>query len=109
MRVVGDKMAINGSDLITAPWETIFSPWTDLFANYVGNGNMFYLMPLSVIAIALYVKTDRPVLVSMYMIAAAGLLSTGSIFIGAIDMIPAYIIFAGLGIAGVFIGFLIRR
>ena len=87
-------MAINGTDFINSPWATTFSPFTNLL------GAGFYLIPLSFIAVALYIKTRNPVLVSGYMIASGLLLAGGNIFLGAPEMMYVYIIFSVLGLVG---------
>lgn len=102
-------MPFNGSDIITDPWNTTFSPFTDLFARVVGEGHLFYLVPLIFITIALYVKTRDPVMVSMFMLASGILLAGGNIFIGAIEMSGIFVIFAAIGIAGLFISLLLKR
>lgn len=103
-------MAFNGSDLIDAPWNTTFSPWTDLFEEFLtGAGSMFYLFPLAVITTALFVKTRDAVMVCMFMMASGALAASGSIFIGAIEMSMVFTVFAALGLAGLFISLLFKR
>jgi len=88
-------MSVNGSELIDNPWETIFSPFTDFF------GMGFWLLPLSFIAIALYVKTRDTTIVSVWLMASSLLLSSGSIFTGQPEMAFVFSIFTVLGIIGV--------
>jgi len=88
-------MAINGSDLVNNPWNTTFSAYTELL------GNAFWLFPLSFIAIALYIKTRNPTLVSSYMLASGILLASGQMFMGNPEMVLVYIIFAVLGLVGI--------
>ena len=97
-------MSVNGSELIDNPWDTIFSPFTDLF------GAGFWLIPLSFIAIALYIKTRDPIIVSAFMIASGTILSGGSMFTTYPEMALAYLIFTGLGFVGLIAGiFFMRR
>ena len=97
-------MAINGSELIDNPWDTIFSTFTDQL------GNSFWLVPVSFIAVALYIKTRNPVLVSAYMIASGLLLASGNIFLGSPEMMYVYIIFSVLGLVGLILGiFFIKK
>jgi len=97
-------MAINGSDLIDNPWNTTFSTFTDQL------GSMFWLIPVSFIAVALYIKTRNPVLVSSYMIASGLLLASGNMFVGAPEMMFVYIIFSVLGLVGLILGvFFIKK
>ena len=67
---------LNPSDLISQPWNTIFSCFVDLL------GTPFYLIPVSVIGAAIYIKQRNLAVVSMYLLTSAALLSSGSIFVG---------------------------
>jgi len=96
-------MALNGTDFINAPWNTTFSPYTELFANVVGNGYVFYLVPLVVVTLALYVKTREPVMAAMFMITSGGLFSMGTIMVGAFDMSTVFIIFCAIGFLTLFL------
>lgn len=87
-------MAVNGSELIDDPFNTIFSPFTDLL------GPGFFLIILIFISVALYVKTHELSTVSMFMLASGVLLSSGSIFTGYYELAFAMAIFAVLGIIG---------
>ena len=91
-------MAVNGSELIDNPFDTVFSPFTDLL------GPSFWLIPITFIAIALYVKTKDVVIVSAFLLGSSVLLSAGSMFTGYPEMGLVYMIFAGLGIIGVIAG-----
>lgn len=95
--------AINGTTLLDNPFETIFSPFTDLL------GSVFYLVPVSAIGLGLFVKTRNPVMVSMYLLSTGALLSTGGLFTGAMEMVPVYIMIAAAGMAGLFISLLLKR
>jgi len=88
-------MVFNGSDLVNNPFNTTFKPFTDLL------GNAFWLFPVSFIAVALYVKTRNPTLVSAFMLASGVMLASGNIFMGTPEMVIVYIIFAGLGLVGI--------
>ena len=87
-------MAVNGTELINDPFNTIFSPFTDLL------GTGFFLIPLTFICIALYIKTREPAVVSVFMLASGSLLSGGSIFSGYGSMGFAYMMFAAFGLIG---------
>jgi fucose 4-O-acetylase-like acetyltransferase len=97
--------AINGSDLINQPWSTITSPFTNLL------GTGFYLIPVSFIALALYVKTRNIVVVSAFIIASGSLLGSVGMFSVYPEMSYVYWIFTGLGIVALVLGliFSIRR
>jgi len=96
-------MPINGSELIDNPWETIFSPFTDLF------GAGFYLIPLTFIAIALYVKTRDLVVVSAFMLASGTLFASASIFADYPEMAFVYLIFTAIGLIGMIVGIFFPR
>lgn len=100
---------LNGTELINDPWGTIFSPWTNLFENVVGNGGVFYLFPLSVLAFALYTKTQNTLMPSMFIMASGALLAGGNIFIGATSIAAVYIIFTAIGITGLFISLFFQK
>lgn len=91
-------MALNGSELINNPFRTIFSPFTDLF------GSGFWIIPLSFIAVALYVKTRNITLVGMYMLVVGILWSSGNIFIEFSSMGIVYILFALIGFISIMLG-----
>ena len=96
-------MPINGSELVSDPWGTIFSPFTDLL------GTGFWLIPLTFIAIALFVKTRDVVVASLFILASGVMLSGGNIFAGYPEMAFAYLIFAALGIVGLVLGIFFMR
>lgn len=106
-------MPFNGSELINNPWNITFSPFTDLFGQLLpgvpGAAAVFWLVPLSIIGVALYTKTREPSIVSMYLITSGLLLASGSIFVGAIDMALVFAAFATLGIVSLFVSLFYKR
>ena len=96
-------MTVNGSELINNPFDTIFSPFVDLL------GTGFYLIPLTFICIALYIKTREPAVVSAFMLASGTLLSGGSIFTGYGSMGFAYMMLAALGLIGLILSIFFMR
>jgi len=96
-------MPINGSDLINHPWNTTFSTFTDIF------GNAFWLIPLSFITVALFVKTRNPTAVSVFMIASGLILGSGNMFASNPEMAFVYMIFAALGMVGLILGIFFMR
>jgi len=95
-------MAVNGSDFINDPFNTTYSPWTDLFADITGYGQLFWLIPLIALTIGVYVKTEDATTTSMFMLVSGVLLGSGSIFTGAGELALAFYIFASLGVVGAF-------
>jgi len=106
---VDKKMAVNGSNFIDQPWNTTFSPYTDIFENVVGNGQVFWLFPLIILTFGIFVKTRNPAVTSLFMIASGGILGSGSIFLGAGQMGVVFGIFAGIGVVSLIIGMIFQR
>ena len=96
-------MALNGTELINAPWETILSPFTNLL------GSGFYLFPVSFIALALYVKTHDSMLSSAWLLISGVLLAGGSIFTGFTEMSIIYTIIVAIGVTGIVINVFFMR
>lgn len=96
-------MAVNGSELIDEPWSTIFSTFTDLL------GPGFYLIPVTIIGAALYMKTRSPVAVSAYLIGAGVLLLGGGLFVGYPEMINVFGIVTVIGIMGLIVSLYFMR
>jgi len=96
-------MAVNGSDFINDPFNTTYSPWTDLFADITGFGQLFWLMPLVALTIGVYVKTEDATTTSMFMLVSGALLGSGHIFLGSADIALAFYAFATMGAVGAII------
>ena len=96
-------MAINGTDFINNPWNTTFSPFVDLL------GMGFYLIPLSFIAVALYMKTRNPAGVSVFIFVSGLLLSGGSIFANYPEMAVVYTVFTAMGFVGLVLSIFFNR
>ena len=87
---------INVTELIDQPWDTILGCFIDLF------GTPFYLIPVSVIGVVIYIKNRNMIMVSMYLLVSCGLLSGASFFTGHEEMILVYVVLFALGLAGLF-------
>ena len=96
-------MAINGTEAIDDLWNTIFSPFVD----FLGVG--FWLIPVSIIGAALYVKTRSAIAVSAYLIGAGVLLSSGGLFASYPEMTTVYGIITVIGIIGLVASLLFMR
>jgi len=92
---------INGTQLIEDPINTIFSPFTDLL------GSSFWLIPISVIAAALYVRTRNISVVGAWLLGAGMLMSTGNIFAGYPVMLDFYLILSVIGVVSIILGIII--
>lgn len=84
-------------------WNYSTDPFTNLFEHFIGNGEVFYLVPLIVLTIGLYIKTDNIVVPSMFMIASGAIFSIATFSIGIPTMGFMFAIFATIGIASLFI------
>lgn len=103
-------MAVNGTELLNKPWETIYSPFTDFFANTVGVGNAFYLFLIVVFAFGIYIKTEgNAMMVTAFMIGSGALALSANIFAGNAEMSIIFAIFTALGIAGMFMSVIFQR
>lgn len=102
-------MALNGSELVNNPWNTTWSPWTNLFHDMVGSGALFWLVPLTVLTLGIYVKTQNPVMTTAFMVGSGALLAGGSIFTGSPEMSIAFTIFTAIGLTGLFASVLFQR
>ena len=100
---------LNGTEFINNPFNTTMSPFTNLFQHAVGNGNVFYLFPLVILTFGVYMKTRDATMTSMFMLASGALLSSASIFVNALDMAVLFMVFAAIGIVGVFVSLLFQR
>ena len=85
---------VNGTDLLNNPLGELTSPFTDLL------GTGFWLIPLSFICIALYIKTRNVTVVSLFMLSSGLLLSSSSIWVGYTEASFLYIVFTALGLVG---------
>lgn len=93
-------MALNGSEWMNDPWGTSFSAFTDMFEQIMSVGGAFFLVPIVVLCYAIYVKTENPVMVAMFMIASGALFSAGNLFTGNTEMSIIFTVFTALGITG---------
>lgn len=92
-------MAVNVTTLINNPVTTVFSPFVDLL------GTPFYLIPVTVIGVALFIKTKEPIYLGFFLLLSGALLSGGGIFVGAMNMVLLYIFLIAAGFVSVFYGF----
>lgn len=100
---------INGSDWLHNPWNTTFSPYTDFFDDIMGLGGVFWLIPISIIGIAIYSKTESPITVSLYLIASGALFSAGNLFSGNSTMAIIFTIVSALGFTGLIGSILLQK
>lgn len=95
--------ALDGSDLINNPFGTIFKPFTDFFEAILGpgGGNVFFLVPVLVLAAGLWFKNpDKPIMPVVFIIGSSALLGLGNIFAHAYGAAAICIILVALGFTG---------
>ena len=93
----------NHSDFLDNMWNLSFSPWTNLFDRFVGNGNVFYLFPLIVVTFGLYQHSDQNApLTSMFMIGSGALFAFGTLAMGVPDLPIIFGLFCAMGFAPLF-------
>jgi len=96
-------MPFNASDLISKPFETIFSPYTGIL------GNIFWVIVIAAIGGALYVKTENITSVGVWLILSGLTFSTINLFSGAMGMGYFFAIIAAIGVAASILSLIIRR
>lgn len=106
-------MAVNGTRLIDQPFNTTYSPWTDLFENLIGIdgvGMLFWFIPMIGLTLGVYIKTKDPVMTTGFMMVSGALLGSSSYIFGMRpEMYVAFTIFTALGITGMFITLFLQR
>jgi len=96
-------MPINGSEIIESPWDTIFSPFTDLLSNG------FWLIPIGFIGVALYIKTHSLSSTGIWLTISSLLLAGGNIYTGYFELSLIYAIFTVIGIMSIVVDIFFMR
>jgi len=94
---------VNGTELLDDPFNTVFSPFTDLL------GSAFWLVPISIIAAALFMKTKSIVTVGAWLLGTGLFMTTGNIFSGFPMMSAFYVFVIVVGIALILVGLILER
>jgi hypothetical protein len=100
---------INGTEFINDPIGTAFKPFTDIFQHLVGNGNVFYLVPLIALTLGIWYKTDEPVMASMFMLGSGAILGAGTMTAGMESMSIVFTIFAAIGFTILIVSLILER
>lgn len=96
--------AFNSTELLDNPITYLLTVFTDLL------GDGFFLIPVSVIAGALFIqKNYDPVPAALFMLTSGALLGGGTLFAGYGEMAILYIIFAGVGLATLFLSIFFNK
>lgn len=80
----------NASKIVETPWNTIFSPFSDIL------GGSFWIIPIGFIALALYIKTHNVTAVGMWLLTSCALVGSG-VFVQYPAMSFVYYLIAVLG------------
>lgn len=86
-------MPLNGSEFLDNPWDTIWSPFTDILSGGI------WLVFIGFIAVALFVKTRNITVVSVWLMGSTLLVGTG-LFGSYPDLAFVYYAFTVLGLVG---------
>jgi hypothetical protein len=100
---------INGTAFMNDTIGTAFSPYTNIFQSLVGNGNVFYLIPLIAFTIGIWYKTEEPVMAAMFMIGSGAILGTSTLFIGVTSLGVLFTVFSAIGIAILVVSLVLNR
>ena len=92
---------INGTELLENPIDTIFSPFTSLI------GDAFWLITISVIAAALYVRTKSITVVGAWLLGAGMFMSAANLFSEYPSIIDFYLLIVVIGIGSLILGILL--
>ena len=93
-------------------WSYLTGAWTSLFEKILGpgGGNVFYLVPVLVLTMGLWVKNpDKPMVPIAFLIVMCALLGSGNIFLGAYGAAVICIILSALGITGLVLNIVFQR
>jgi len=96
-------MVFNASEISSEPFDTIFSPFTDLL------GAGFFIIPIAIIAGALYVKTKSPIVVSAFLLASGSLFTGAGLFASYPEMVAVFMIVTLMGVVGMFLSIYMMR
>lgn len=90
----------NWTQFINQPMETALKVFIDMF------GNGFYLIPISVIGVALWQQKQDPFIVTIYFCTSFSLLSGATIMAGFFEIVPLYIILTAIGFTVLIVQFI---
>ena len=89
---------LNGTELTENPFDTVFSSYTDLL------GSAFWLIPISVIAAALFIKTKNITVVGAWLLGSGMLMGSANIFSGYPAMLDFYLAVIVIGVISILAG-----
>jgi len=86
-------MALNGSEMLSNPFDTFMSVYTDII------GQAFYLIPISIIGVALYIKTRNAAVSGIWFMMCCLMVGT-AIFSEYPEMAFVYYVFTVISLVG---------
>lgn len=86
-------MALNGSELIEQPWDTIWGPFISIF------GTAFWLIPIGIVGAALFMKTREITVTSVWLLVSC-LLVGATVFNEQPEIGFLYFVFVVIGLIG---------
>jgi len=93
-------------------WDLMWGTWTDFFEMILGPGgsNVFFLVPIMVLAMGLWIKNDdKPMIAVVFIIGSCALLGSGNLFFHAYGAAAIFLIVAALGMTKLVIGTVFNR
>jgi hypothetical protein len=102
-------VGINGTTFVNDPIGTAFSPFTNIFQQLVGNGNIFYLVILIALTLGIWYKTDEPIMASMFMLGSGAILGAGTLTIGMESLGIMFTIFSAIGLTILVVSLILER
>lgn len=91
------------------PLNYTLSPYTNLFEKIFGSGEVFYFIPILGLSLALWYKTDEPVVVSIFLIIAGSILGFYNISHGFTTLDIICTIIVAIGITILIVSFILHR
>ena len=93
-------------------WQMIWGAWTNLFEKLLGpgGGNVFFLIPVLVLTMGLWVKNpDKPMVAVAFLIIMCALLGSGNIFLHASGAAAVCIILSALGLTSMVLNIVFQQ
>jgi len=94
---------LNGTNLTEDPFNTIFSPFTELL------GSAFWLLPITVIAAALFMKTKNITVVGAWLLGAGMFMGSANIFSGYPAILDFYLALIVIGVISIIAGIVLQE
>ena len=103
---------MNGTEIINDPFGVIFSTWTGFFERILGDGggNVFFLIPVFVLAYGLWVKNpNEPMLPTVFFLGSSALHGAGNLFMHAYGAGILSLVLCGIALTSLIINTVFQR